>query len=620
MSHDNPLRGPLTEGMLRDIERLERELRDPEPQILALLLLGLERERIVAIGYRDDVLASRLAATSLPLAVRDALALALCRVWKDEEMHARYLHGLLLRQRALGTRLRASLQSASGIVGGWMTSVQQLRRRGDAPLAHAAAEAVKLVGALTGRIPQEARAGLTFQSLYEYARFNVDAELSAVAGYDRILHLLDSVRQQGNVTLALPPSAHAELDQARREELEHVELFTALVGAISPDEDALVDGVDPSALARTFARWTNEGRHEDGSKTSTAEPALVVVREGRSDDEKRPLFRQTLLDAGLTRVLDARAGEIGKEIDALQVAVKSDFMLGYSRSDPSTVVDPELVDELASLLREAGIADVAVVEARNLYDHFFDNRAVSDVAAYFDYTSERYRVVDLSLEQEEHDFVRGMALASVGRTWRDADVRISFAKLKTDPTEHFQLTLKNLCNVTEQRGELLFSDRHAELHAALCELLFEFPVHFGIVDAYESAADGILGTIACRRPPRPRRIYAGADLYAIDTVAARHIGIADPRASAAFREGSYWFDWTRPVSVVGVDTPIANWRSARHTWYQRMLGAVARPVYEYASGRGSFFVPRMDPDVFPPLRPRRSTDFARGIVRWLVGF
>src|SRR4051794_35864159 len=105
MPDAHPLSGPLTEGMLRDLERLARDLVDVEPQILALLLLGLERERVVAVGYRDDALAERLAATRLPPEVRDALAHALLRVWKDEEMHARYLHGLLLRQRALGTRL-----------------------------------------------------------------------------------------------------------------------------------------------------------------------------------------------------------------------------------------------------------------------------------------------------------------------------------------------------------------------------------------------------------------------------------------------------------------------------------------------------------------------------------
>ena len=35
----HPLAGPLTEGMRRDVERLERRLPDAEPQLLALLLL-----------------------------------------------------------------------------------------------------------------------------------------------------------------------------------------------------------------------------------------------------------------------------------------------------------------------------------------------------------------------------------------------------------------------------------------------------------------------------------------------------------------------------------------------------------------------------------------------------
>lgn len=617
MSDPHPLTGPLTAGMLRDIERLDRTLGEPEPQILALLLLGLERERIVAVGYHEDVLAARLAATRLPPEVRDALARALCRVWKDEEMHARYLHGLLLRQRALGTRLRASLQSASGTVGGWVTSVGQLSRWRDAPLAHAAAEAVKIAGALSGRVPPEARDGLGYQTLHSYARFNVDAELSAVAGYDRVLELLGRATAGGPAGLALPAGAPAELEQARREELEHVELFAELVAATAPGEDALAEGVDPAALARSLARWTSAGRRAAAPAGSA--PAVVAVREGRTAADKRPLFREALREAGLSRVVEERARAAAKPVSELRVAVKADFMLGYSRSDPSTVVDPELVEELALALREAGVADVAVVEARNLYDHFFANRGVAEVAAYFGYASDAYRVVDLSLEQERHDFRRGMALESVGRTWRDADVRVSFAKLKTDPSEQFSLTLKNLCNVTEQRGEFLFRDRHADLHATLMELLYEFPASFGVVDGYMSAADGMMGMMACPRPPRPMRVYAGAELFAVDRVAARHIGVPDPRVSPTYREGSYWFDdWAREVAVDGVDAPVAGWRTARRGLYERALGALARPVYEYASGRGSLFLPRMDPKAFPPLDRRPATDLARAVVRRIV--
>jgi hypothetical protein len=619
MPERHPLSGPLTEGMLRDVERLERELVEPEPQVLALLLLGLERERIVAVGYRDDVLAARLAATSLPHEVREPLARALRRVWKDEEMHARYLHGLLLRQRALGTRLRASLQSAAGTVGGWVTSVEQLGRWRDAPLAHAAAEAVKLAGSLSGRIPPEARDGLTYQTLHEYACFNVDAELSAVAGYDRILELLDRATVSGPAALVLPTGARCELEQARREELEHVDLFAELARAVAPAEDALAEGVDPSALAASFARWTNAGRRGSSAPPGVPAPAVVTVRQGSGDGDKRAVLRDAAAAAGLVRVIEERARETAMPVERLRVVVKADFMLGYSRSDTSTVVDPELVDELAVVLREAGVRDVAVVEARNLYDHFFANRSVDEVAAYFGYGSDSYRLVDLSLEQEPHDFVRGMALETVGRTWRDAHLRISFAKMKTDPAEHFNLTLKNLCNVTDQRGEFLFRDRHAELHATLMELLYEFPVHFGLLDAYSSAADGILGVIACKRPPRPLRIYAGAELWAVDAVASRHTGIADPRVSSAYREGTYWFDdWLRQVEVDGVDAPIPGWRTARHGWYERALGALARPVYEYASDRGSLFVPRMDPEAFPLLERRPLTDLARAVVRAIV--
>src|SRR5205823_5429248 len=102
----------------------------------------------------------------------------------------------------------------------------------------------------------------------------------------------------------------------------------------------------------------------------------------------------------------------------------------YHRRDRSHLTDPALLDELARCLRGLGCGDVAVVEAPNIYDQFYRHRAVRDVAAYFGYESPHYRLVDLSEEQVPHAYGRGLAQYTIGRTWRDADFRISFGKLR----------------------------------------------------------------------------------------------------------------------------------------------------------------------------------------------
>jgi hypothetical protein len=76
-----------------------------------------------------------------------------------------------------------------------------------------------------------------------------------------------------------------------------------------------------------------------------------------------------------------RACFLGKRVCDLRIAIKPTFMLGYHRKDTSPITDPILLAELARRLRELGCADVAVVEARNIYDRFYCNRTVGSGSA-----------------------------------------------------------------------------------------------------------------------------------------------------------------------------------------------------------------------------------------------
>src|SRR5207245_1319169 len=162
----------------------------------------------------------------------------------------------------------------------------------------------------------------------------------------------------------------------------------------------------------------------------------VWVMCGERAEDKLPIFLRLLDAAGLRRRLEecARAG--GKAISELRVAIKPSFMLGYHRKDRSCLTDPELVRELARYLRAAGCGDVAVVESPNIYDQFYRHRTVPEVARYFDIPAPEFRLVDLGDEQVPHAYGRGMAQYAVGRTWRDADFRISFRKVRNPPVEH----------------------------------------------------------------------------------------------------------------------------------------------------------------------------------------
>jgi uncharacterized protein (DUF362 family) len=330
----------------------------------------------------------------------------------------------------------------------------------------------------------------------------------------------------------------------------------------------------------------------------------VVVARGDAAADKRAVFRRVIEDAGLRGILEQRAAALGKEVGALSVAVKPSFMLGYSKRDPSPITDPALLVELARWLREAGVSDIAVVEAPNLYDRFYGHRSVHEVARYLGIEEGPFRIVDVSDEQEPHSFVRGMGQYTIGRTWQDADVRISFSKMRSHPIEMVYLTVANVEALGGRCDEYLFSDRQAHRDTALMTVMNDFPPHFALIDAYDLAPDGLVGTMGCPRPKTPRRFYAGADAIAVDITAARHMGVAEPTRYPILRAACYWFgDPTGTLVVEGEDGPIEGWRGPYSTEISTMLSFLASPMYEFGSGRGALFVADIDTDAFPPIHP-----------------
>jgi uncharacterized protein (DUF362 family) len=210
--------------------------------------------------------------------------------------------------------------------------------------------------------------------------------------------------------------------------------------------------------------------------------------------------------------------------------------------------------------------------------------------------------VDASEEQVGHAYGRGMAQYTVARTWKEADFRISFGKMRSHPVDLAVLTVGNLEWLGARCDEFLFVERQAQRQTALMMLIDAFPPHFALLDAYECVPDGLLGVMGSPRPKAPRRLYAGADALAVDLTAARHLGVQDPDDVPTLRAARHWFgDVAGRIEVVGVDEPIADWRSPYHNELSTLLSLLAYPVYEFGSGRGALFVPEMDTRAFPPL-------------------
>ena len=70
----------------------------------------------------------------------------------------------------------------------------------------------------------------------------------------------------------------------------------------------------------------------------------------------------------------------------------------------------------------------------------------------------------------------------------------------------------------------------------------------------------------------------------------------------------------------GGSRPVRGWRSPYHNELTTLMSFFAYPTYQFGSGRGTLFVPEMDEEAFPPLRPVGGwVRGARRFVQMLLG-
>jgi uncharacterized protein (DUF362 family) len=590
----------------------------PRDELIGLCLLALEREELVSVGYREELMTERLLAMPIPPAVRELMRHALIWAWRDEEMHSIYIRGALLKYGGRLLRMKTFGQQMGGWIGGWAGAVRQHVPWSKAPISRAAATFLTWLGAVTGKVPEDVRKYLNYGPFREFCVFNIDAEKTASLCYERMIVLAQEAPELGR-------ELSQDFVRVRDDEERHARIFEILANALD-EKDQLVRGETEESLTRKiedvgeyFLPRTLRKQTVVNSKIGNG--GRVFAFEGKAKGEKCGVFRRLLEASGLAEKLQQRAAALGKQAADLRIAIKPSFMLGYARKDRSIITDPELLGELANFLRELGCGNAVIVESANIYDQFFEHRSVREVAAYFGIQECGLPVVDGSKDQVPHEYFRGMAQNTISRSWKEADFRISFGKMRSHPIEMAYLTIGNLEWMGGRCDEFLFVERQAHRETALMMLLDGFPPDFVLLDAYDEASDGLVGVMGCPQPQSPQRVYAGEDALAVDLVAARHMGVREPEQTNILRAACHWFgDPRERVEVVGANENLPGWRGPYETEFSTMLSFVAYPVYVFGSGRGSLFVPEMDEQAFPPLqRVTFSRRVLRAALRRLLG-
>jgi len=260
----------------------------------------------------------------------------------------------------------------------------------------------------------------------------------------------------------------------------------------------------------------------------------------------------------------------GKPREEFLIAIKPNIMTASRRLDPNPVyTDPQLVEHLIDRLSDKGFQNIAVVEARNVYDYSYQGRSVHAVAEMLGYTGRTYRIEDLSEQKEPYDYGSVLGQHYVGRTWRDADYRISFAKNKTHWQCLYTGCLKNIYGCLPEADKMLhYHGKRREFYECCILILDRFPVHFGFLDAWVSG-DGFSGHVRDAKPNLTRTIFASENVFALDWVMGEKMEI-NPALNYVIQEAMYrwgtiqitrkgnmttWHPWTniRPFVVMALD-------------------------------------------------------------------
>jgi uncharacterized protein (DUF362 family) len=239
--------------------------------------------------------------------------------------------------------------------------------------------------------------------------------------------------------------------------------------------------------------------------------------------------------AGLIESVERACKASGRPPGEFQIAVKPNLM-----GRPGT--DPALVERLFALLREHGYPQLALVESRTARD---SNRSVARAAKEAGYSGEGYRIVDLSDEPVAYDYGSVLGKATAGRTWLEADYRITFAKAKPQPRCFFSGCLANLLGCLPEPDKLSHYAGPRHSFYECCVLVADrLPVQFALMDA--SHAEEML---------------ASTSPFAVDWVAGEKMGL-DPGLSPVLHEAL--LRWGRVhLKRRGNVTPWDGWKNVR---------------------------------------------------------
>lgn len=313
-------------------------------------------------------------------------------------------------------------------------------------------------------------------------------------------------------------------------------------------------------------RHRNALSHINGSRSvksvtsaTTANPTTQVAVAQQPDASREYLLNHALESAGFWSMLSKRRAQLKRRKSTLRIVIKPDLDVFVIGADTGT--DPLLVELLVSQLHIAGYADVALCDGRNKPDHWLHNRdglCVPDLVGYHFEAPEGEPYTFSWVEDDPHgvplDAHDDATTLFVDGAWANADVRISFAKAKTDDAWGYALSAANLLGLVSAQGDAA----HWRAEDAVLQLLRACPPHFALIDAvigsHGRAGSRVANAIATDT------VIASSHTLLADWIGALKMG-ADPHVSPINARALSRIGLPLVWELVGDASPWAGWRN-----------------------------------------------------------
>lgn len=602
----------LVESFKKELADLRNSNPSDHQYFNKLLWLALEREAMVSMAYRENLLHTRLQTLQVSDEIKIMMTHAFYWVWQDEDLHTTFTRSLVFNQGNFIRRLRVLNRQWAGGIGGWSTSIIQHSQWRRAPLAKLLAHSIAFAGYLLSKVPQDAIKHLKFGAFQNFTQFNIAAEETAYLCWLEILTLAKK--------LSYPASTISDLEKICNDELNHKKIFELFNqfdqnNQLPPHLTALEIKQQLSEISEYFLPYKDRKKENKMTHLSTN----VWCRQGTSEADKLKTFMQIFDECGLLNKLDQECEKQSVAKTQLKIAIKVPYMMTYDRKDPSPHIDLTVLKAFGEKLYDSGYSNLYLIENPNIYTQFYEGRSVPEVANYLDLGAP-FQLVDGDKDRLENHYHRGLGFYQINKTWKEANFRISFGKLRSHPTESALGVISNLEGVGPRWDEFLFFDRRTNYHTAQVMLMDACPPDFCLLDAFENIPDGLVGVMGHPRSKNFLRFYASENAISLDETLFSHLGINKRDSTKVLTTTKKWFGIeTSSAKVIGDNSKIKSWQGPHSNDLCALLSLSSLFIYEYF-GRGALFVPKMDPRQFPEkTQPGILLKLGRIITAWFLG-